>query len=131
VQKEARARRDAAIAAARSDGAAVKVDQARQASDPGAIKQWLLLAPIRTEGRDSETRLEEEQLMAEARLRPHANERLRLVGNYDGSEDRVWIPVRQEDYRIDLRKIVDFPIDTSVAYLVTYLVSETDRPGCS
>jgi WD40 repeat protein len=129
AQKEEQAREDAVGAKARADGAAVIVDLARQASDPGAIKQWLVLAPIRIEGRDSETRLEEEQLPGEERLRPHPGERIKVVGNYDGVEDFVWTAVRQEDYRIDLKKIVNFPVHHSLGYMVTYILSDADHSG--
>jgi len=129
AQKEEQAREDAAGTKARADGAAVKVDLARQASDPGAIKQWLLLAPLRVEGRDSEMRLDEEQLPDEGLLRPHPGGRIKVVGNYDGVEDFVWAAVRQDDYRVDLRKIVNFPINTSVGYMVTYIVSDADHSG--
>jgi WD40 repeat protein len=122
-------RKNAAMGKARAEGAAVKVDLARQAADPGAIKQWLVLGPIRTEGRDPETRLDEEQLSGEPGLHPRPGEHIRVVGNYDNSEDRTWTAVRQDDYRIDLKRIINFPVDTMVGYLVTYLVSESDHTG--
>ncbi|HRZ37429.1 MAG TPA: WD40 repeat domain-containing protein, partial [Candidatus Paceibacterota bacterium] len=129
ARQKVRDRQDAAIAKARAEGAALRGDPVRQASDPGAIKQWLVLAPIRAEGRDSETRLEEDQLPDEAQLRPHPDETVIVVGNYDGPVERVWTAVRQDDYRLDLKKIVADPVNHNVGYLVTYIVSETNRTG--
>src|SRR2546422_8667854 len=54
--------------------------------DEGAIKQWLILAPIRlAEGESGMDGLDREQVHAEAKLRPKAGEKVAV-----GDMERVW-----------------------------------------
>ena len=50
----------------------------RCAQDPGAIQQWLVLAPIVFEGRNGSAALEQEQVPQEGSLRPRVGEQVKL-----------------------------------------------------
>ena len=95
-----------------------------RALDAGAIKQWLVLAPIDVEGRSGTVALQQEQIPQEARLRPRAGDRLKV-----GQNERVWKAVQLEDYLIDFNQLLGGETDWSVAYAVCYIQSEADRTG--
>jgi WD40 repeat protein/serine/threonine protein kinase len=127
-------RREQAAAAERAQALAQAEDaraQAARAQDPGAIKRWLVLAPIPFEGKDGVAALDEEQLPQEAGLRPHADQRVNL-----GKTEAPWRAVQNKDYLLEftiLAKEVQpsaWPfVEYSLGYAVTYIHSETSHPN--
>ncbi len=98
---------------------AVTLDALR-AKDPGAIKQWLLLAPIAFEGNDPVAALDQEPLPNEPQLRPRADQRVMV-----SKSELVWEAVRQQEYRLDFSELLGKEIENSVVYAVSYIHSET------
>ena len=105
-----------------------------QTRDPGAIKQWLVLAPIpfadRTEDGASQA-LDHEQIPGEGALRARAGDRVKV-----GAGELIWGALPQEDYLIDFNHVLgeptDYsvkPTDYSVAYAITYIRSVGDQTG--
>jgi WD40 repeat protein len=92
--------------------------------DPGAISQWLVLAPISFDGRDGAKALAQEQIPDEAHLRPQAGELVRV-----GANQRVWQEFHLNDYGLDFNELLKTTCDWSAAYAVCYLESETEQPG--
>lgn len=101
-------------------------DPAPLAGDPGAIRQWLALASPHS-WHDAETQLDDEQIPDEARLRPRAKELVNFVGP-DGDQ-RVWAPLQLQDYRLDFRTAIVANSGATVAYAVSYILSERDQTG--
>jgi len=103
-------------------------ERALRAQIPGAIKQWLVLAPVPFEGGgvagSGAVALGHEQVAQEAHLRPRAGDRVSL-----GASELVWKAVRQDDFLLDFNQIVGQPTDWSVAYAVSYIQSETAQTG--
>ncbi len=95
-----------------------------RARDPGAIKQWLVLAPIAFEHPMGYVPPGQEQIPQEANLRPRAGERVKVGGG-----DRVWRPIQLEDYLIDFNALLGEQTDWSVAYAVCYIQSDTAQAG--
>ena len=98
-------------------------DLSRFARDPGAIRQWLVLSPPPGYF-GGPIQLDEEQLPDEARLRPRAHELTR-----PNNQDRVWVPLHLEDYRLDFRKNLNGTLSPMVAYAVSYVLSDRDQSG--
>jgi WD40 domain-containing protein len=98
--------------------------RALSAQDPGAIKQWLVLAPIAFEGRNGAAALDQEQILQEAQLRPRAGERVKVGGN-----ELAWRAVQLEDYLIDFNQLSGALTEWSVAYAVCFIQSEGDQAG--
>ena len=94
-----------------------------RARDEGAIKQWLILAPIPL-GQSGPDGVDTEQIEGEGRLRPKAGEGTFLV-----SGELKWQEVAQEDYVIDFNVILGDTTHQSVAYAVCYLRSEVEQHG--
>jgi eukaryotic-like serine/threonine-protein kinase len=98
-----------------------------RANDEGAIKQWLLLAPIPRATNQSGTHgLEVELIENEGRLRPRVGETTPV-----GNGELKWQAVRLEDYVIDFNAILGRETEWSVAYAVSYLRCETEQHGLS
>src|SRR5262249_17529851 len=111
----------------REDSAATERQRAADAQNPGAIKEWLLLAPMEFEGQNHQAALDaldHEQIPGENDLRPRNGERVKV-----GREERTWRAVKLPDYRIDFSNIVGDLIEWSVAYAVCYIQSETEQSG--
>jgi WD40 repeat protein/serine/threonine protein kinase len=108
----------------REQAAAAEQERALRAQDPGAIKQWLVLAPLPYEGRSGKAALEQEQIPQEAYLRVRAGERVKV-----GDGERVWRAVQLEDYLIDFNQLLGEETEWSVAYAVCYIQSEVDQTG--
>jgi len=107
--------------------AADERDRTLRAQDPGAIKQWMVLAPIPTadgSGAAALAALEQEQIPQEANLHPRAGERVKV-----GQSERVWTPVQLQDYLIDFNDFLGEKIEWSVAYAVCYIQSEAAKTG--
>jgi len=70
------------------------------AQDPGAIREWLLLAPIHFSGTNGAKALAQQQIPDEAHLRPRAGDRSRI-----GGSDLVWQEFHLDDYGLDFREL--------------------------
>ena len=96
-----------------------------RAGDEGAIKRWLILAPITLATNQTGAQgLDLEQVEGEGRLRPKAGE-TRPIGN----GELKWQEIAQEDYLIDFNAILGRVTELSVAYAVCYIRSEAERRG--
>jgi len=107
-----------------------KVEQESQriarAADEGAIKQWLVLAPIDfTTGQGAAEALDTDPIKGEARLRPRAGEGVVTLGG-----ELKWQEVAQEDYVVDFTEVLGQSlVNESVAYAVCYIQSEHEQRG--
>jgi WD40 repeat protein len=104
--------------------AAVARETDERAQDPGAIKQWLVLAPIHFEGR-AEDAIAQEQIPNEGSLHPRAGEQTKV-----GTNELTWSAHQLQDYVIDFRKlrhINDNQNENIVGYSVSYLESGSDQ----
>jgi WD40 repeat protein/serine/threonine protein kinase len=108
----------------REQEAAADHDRVLRAHDPGAIKQWLVLAPIAFKGGSAVVALDQEQIAGEANLRPRAAERVNL-----GGSELVWSALALEDDLIDFNQLLGEGTDWSVAYAVSYVWSEVTQTG--
>ena len=100
-------------------------ERALRVGDPGAIKQWLLLAPIGFERGTGLEALDLEQVpQEEADLRPQAGERVKV---FEG--ERVWRSIQLEDYLIDFNALLGEQTEWSMAYAVCYIQSDTAQAG--
>jgi WD40 repeat protein/serine/threonine protein kinase len=104
--------------------AAAGREGALRARDPGAIKQWLVLAPIPFEGRNGPAALAQEQIPGEARIRPRAGDRVKV-----GASALVWTVSQREDYLLDFNQFLGEATFYSVAYALCYIQSDADQPG--
>ena len=87
-----------------------------RAGDEGAIKRWLILAPIAlATGQGGADGLDAEQIEGEGGLRPKAGET-----RSTGRGELKWQEVAQEDYVIDFNVILGRAASRSVAYAVCY-----------
>jgi WD40 repeat protein len=111
----------------RKQVAAEEQARAQRAQDPGAIKKWLLLAPIPLGHHSYDLflkALDQEQIPGEASLHPRAGDRAEV-----GTTRRIWSPLQQEDYLINLNYILGEAHDYSLAYAVSYIRSERAQAG--
>jgi WD40 repeat protein len=102
--------------------------RAVRAQDPGAIKNWLVLAPISFVG-DGTTEsvvraLDEEQIPGESHIRPRSGLRTKV-----GAVEMVWQAVDMTDYVLDFNQLLGEQLDASVAYAVCYIRSRSDQSG--
>ena len=107
--------------------AAVEHERALRAQDPGAIKQWLVLAPIPFQDQTSEgalKALDQEQVSPEPGLRPRASDRVKV-----GAGELVWNALRREDYLLDFNQFLGKETRWSVAYAVCYIQSDAAQAG--
>jgi hypothetical protein len=108
----------------RKQAAAAERERAHRAQDPGAIKQWLVLAPIAFAGRNGAAALQQEQVSQEGYLRPRAGERIKV-----GQSERVWRAVQLTDYMIDFNRVLGAMTEWAAAYAVCYVRSDGDQTG--
>jgi hypothetical protein len=93
--------------------------------DEGAIKRWLVLAPIAlATGQSGPAGLDTEQIEGEGRFRPKAGETKFIV-----SRELSWQEQALEDYVIDFNTILGRETTQSVAYAVCYIRSEGEQRG--
>ncbi len=126
-QREEKADLERMATLQRERQAAVEHERALSAQDPGAIKQWLVLAPIPFQDRTSVgalKALDQEQVSPEPGLRPRASDRVKA-----GAGERVWNARRQEDYLLDLNQLLGKQAEWSVAYAVCYIQSDAAQAG--
>jgi hypothetical protein len=100
--------------------------QAAVAQGAGAIRDWLILAPVPLRaGQTGAQGLHQVQDPREANLRPRAGDRVRT-----GGTDLVWQELHLgPDFAIDFTAVT--PADQGVAYAVCYCIADTDRHGLS
>jgi hypothetical protein len=110
---------DALMTGLADRAAAQRAAREARAQDPGAIKEWLVLAPVPLHGADAFTAWAEEQIPQERRLRPRAGERLKV-----GEVELVWSAVRRADPLFDFSEILSVPGSGSAAYAVCYIQAE-------
>jgi WD40 repeat protein/serine/threonine protein kinase len=105
---------------------AAEHERAVRVQDPGAIKEWLVLAPISFEGGgrtgSGAEALAQEQIPREADLKPRAGERVTV-----DQHELVWSASRSEDCLIDLNMLLGQAMAWSVAYAVCYIQCERDH----
>jgi serine/threonine protein kinase/WD40 repeat protein len=104
-----------------------EIETPEQARSPeGAIKQWLILAPIGLRaGQSGAEGLDIEQIRGEAQLRPIAGEPRRAK-----RDEPRWREVTlPEDGVIDFNALAGRETIYSVAYAVCYIRSETEQRG--
>jgi WD40 repeat protein/serine/threonine protein kinase len=123
-QREEREGEGRVAAMRREQEVAAERERAVRAQDPGAIKQWLVLAPISFEDRDDLAALNQQQISQEINLRPGAGEKVIV-----GQRERVWNVVQLEDYVLDFNRLLGKATEWSVAYAVCYILSETKQSG--
>ena len=96
-----------------------------RARDEGAIKRWLVLAPIPlATGQTGAQGLNVEQIPGEAWLRPRAGEARSF-----GGRELKWQDVVLQDYVVEFKAIAGRAAPRSVAYAVCYLRSEAELRG--
>jgi hypothetical protein len=93
-------------------------------SDPGAIRQWLVVAPIRFEPGSGAKGLAEQQIPEEGQLHPRPKDWAQTQGI-----DRRWWPVHLNDYRLDFNVLLKVRPGWCAGYGVSYIESQTDQPG--
>jgi hypothetical protein len=102
-----------------------ELERVRHVSDPGALRQWLILDPIGLlPGQSSGQGIEIEQLAPEAQLRPRAGDKVSV-----GAVEQVWRERRLRDYAIDFNELQGQVMPRSVAYAVCYVKSATAQKG--
>jgi hypothetical protein len=106
-----------------------EVQRLARASDVGAIKQWLILGPIPTPATHTYTQsfvegLDTAHIKDECRLTPKSGMKEALA-----SGELTWQTLVQDDYVINFIASVGRVTETSVAYAVCYLRSETEQSG--
>jgi WD40 repeat protein/serine/threonine protein kinase len=93
--------------------------------DEGALKRWLILAPIALPTEQSGTEaLDIEQIKDEGLLRPRAGEAKPVTG-----ATLNWEQGTLQDYVIDFNEILGREMPHSVAYAVCYVLSDSERRG--
>ncbi|HOK77848.1 MAG TPA: hypothetical protein PLW35_09020, partial [Verrucomicrobiota bacterium] len=92
--------------------------------DIGAIRQWLVLAPIPYVARSGAAALTQEQIPREARLHPRAGEAVTV-----GGDKLVWTEVQLSDALLDFHRLLGAPHNTNVAYAVCYLHAQAPQTG--
>ena len=102
-----------------------EIERVRRVNDPGAIRHWLILAPISLPAGQSATKgLEVEQLSHEATLRPRPGDKVTI-----GGRDLVWREYPLRDYAVDFNGLLGEETPRSVAYAVCYVQVATPRKG--
>jgi WD40 repeat protein/serine/threonine protein kinase len=126
-QAEEKADLDRMATLRREREAAAERERALRAHDPGAVKQWLVLAPIPFQDQTSGgamKALDQEQVSPESGLRPRASDRVKV-----GAGELVWNAPRQEDYLLDFNQLLGKQTEWSVAYAVCYIQSDAAQAG--
>jgi WD40 repeat protein/serine/threonine protein kinase len=101
--------------------------KAIRAQDLGAIKQWLVLAPIPFQDQTGEgalKALDQQQVSQEPGLRPRAQDQVQV-----GASALVWNALQQQDYLLDFNQLLGKNTEWSLAYAVFYIQSEAARTG--
>ncbi|MHC1769956.1 MAG: protein kinase [Verrucomicrobiia bacterium] len=88
--------------------------------DPGAIREWLVLAPLPVP-MDALDHSEHQQMPDEAHLQPVAGQRVQV-----GLSERVWRAVHLSGVELDFNALLGQTMEGSAAYAVCYLQAHTD-----
>lgn len=123
-QEEEQAANSRLEAMKREKEVAVQRANTLRAHDPGALKQWLVLAPIPIGSHDAVSALDREQVPNEALLRARAGDKVPV-----GQSELVWTEQRRPDYILDFNEVLGKVSEWSVAYAVCYIRSESARSG--
>jgi hypothetical protein len=107
---------------ARQQASADERLRASTAQDPGAIKQWLVLGPLKFEGGTGAEAMAQEQIGNESQLRPSDGQPSQV-----GGKTWTWQVPELDDYRINLFRVFRAAPPWSVAYLACYIRSDVDR----
>jgi eukaryotic-like serine/threonine-protein kinase len=103
--------------------AAVERVRAQRAQDPGAIRRWLVLAPLSFDATNM-TALDQEQIPHESQIRPRQGQRTKA-----GAQERVWQALEMDDYLLDFVQLLGEKIQYAAAYAVCYIRSESEQRG--
>jgi len=100
------------------------------AGDPGAIRQWLVLAPFPFDG-GAGLNVLKQQISNEARLRPREGER---PASAPAGLACSAVRLGEDSYHLDFKELVNkakpgADTDHQVAYAVAYIVSESPQTG--
>ncbi len=97
-----------------------------RAQEEGAIKRWLILAPIPLpEDQNAIEALDTEQILGEGLLRPTSGE-MRAVGTRPLTWQEATLV---DDYIIDFHKVLGQKVVRAVAYAVCYIRSDAQQRG--
>jgi hypothetical protein len=94
------------------------------AKDPGAIRRWLVLAPISFPGGTAESltrALDDEQIPNEGEIRPRSGQRAKA-----GTVELTWQAVDLIDHVLDFNQLLGEQLDASIGYAVCYIRSQAD-----
>jgi hypothetical protein len=109
----------------RERAAKLEPERLAYARDPGAIKEWLVLAPIQfSTGPRGANAVDTDLIGGEALLRPRAGE-----GTIVGGVELKWQETAQESHVIDFNVILGDQTQLSVAYAVCYIRSDVEQRG--
>lgn len=120
-KQEEQALIDAETARQRERAKAATPDRPGGAQDPGAIRRWLVLAPLPLKGGGAKSAWDMEQVPREAQIKPRAGDKFRI-----GEAEPGWTAVDLEYYELDFDRLLGMQMEMSVAYAVCYLHSEHD-----
>jgi WD40 repeat protein/serine/threonine protein kinase len=124
-QKEERTAKERLAAASRERERREDLQRAALAQDEGAIKQWLLLAPILPKNAETRTEaFEREITLREAQIKPRAGDKEIIDGR-----TFIWRAGRFEDCMINIDSWFGEMVPTSLAYAVCYVLAEADMSG--
>ena len=102
-----------------------EAERVRRKSDPGAIRRWLILAPIPLDiDQTYRSALETEHLAGEPALRPRPGDK-----TSSASRELVWRECSLQDYPVDFNHFLGEITRRSVAYAVCYVRVPTARKG--
>ncbi|MBI2947167.1 MAG: protein kinase [Verrucomicrobia bacterium] len=104
--------------------ASTEKERMRRRPDAGAVREWLMVAPIPAPAGQSPTDVvEQDQIVGENALRPRSGDTITVRGI-----ERVWQAARLDDFVIDFQAGWRYPSHRAVAYAVCYLKSEVEQP---
>jgi len=125
-QKEEKEASQRVEARRREQADAAERERATRSLDPGAIKQWLILAPISVEGSNSAKALAEELVPGESNIRARPRESVQV-----GGSEMVWQTVQLDDFQIHFNRVVGANAPWSLAYATCYIDSAEELAGLS
>jgi WD40 repeat protein len=114
------------LALRREREATDELERTLRLQDPGTIRQWLVLSPLRFTNQSATAALDCEQVADEAHLHPLAGERIRF-----GDIEQAWRAVQIDKSMINFNNIDAQRVPRSLAYAVCYIHSETNQTGLS
>ena len=122
-EDDARAISDRITARTRERTAKEERERAIQASGAGAIRQWLVLAPVSIAA-SSVNQPALEQIPGENLLRPAAGDRVQVAGR-----ELIWQEVTLTDNVLDFNRSTGVPSEDCAGYAVSYLYAPRAMSG--